>query len=370
MKPEPTTDDPIELAAAEWLVRQDRGLTPAEQAEFEAWRRADARHAALYQALAGSWDVMSDARHAPSLLAGQAEREAARAADAAAPRRRRTWRVGIGLAAAAALVFSSVVGYREYRARPFAGTLATQVGGVERLTLPDGSTITLNTDSAVAVQVDRATRRVALQRGEAHFTVAKDRSRPFIVSANGVDVRAVGTAFSVRLRAEVVDVLVTEGKVSVAPPEAAGGAAGAVAATAGGASVGSVGARAAMPADAAALGVPGAYLVTAGHRTSVPIRAAAVPAPVIEVPAATVRQALAWQERRLDFEDASLGDIVAEMNRYSARHVLIEDPELAAKRFGGSFPAGDVDTLVRQLQRNFRVTVEQREEGLVLHAPE
>ncbi len=352
MNPEPATDDPIELAAAEWLVRHDRGLTPAEEAEFEAWRRADPRHAALYQALAGSWDAMSDARHAPSLLAGQAEREAARQTDAAAPRRRRAWRTAIGLAAAAVLAFASLVGYREYRARPFDATLATQVGGVERLELPDGSTITLNTDSAVAVQVDRGTRSVTLQRGEAHFTVAKDPNRPFIVSANGVDVRAVGTAFSVRLRAEVVDVLVTEGKVSVAPPDAAPATT-----------------PASAPANLMPVAAPATYLVTAGHRTSVSLKPAAAPAPVIEVPAATVRQALAWQERRLDFEDASLADIVAEMNRYSWRHMVIDDPVLAAKRFGGSFPSGDVNTLVRQLQRNFNVTVEQRDGELVLHAP-
>jgi len=213
---------------------------------------------------------------------------------------------------------------------------------VEKRELPDGSVITLNTDSAVALQ---------LERGEANFAVAKDQDRPFIVSANGVDFRAVGTAFSVRLRDESVELLVTEGKVAVAPPEPAPTAT-------------------AAPADLTPAAAPASYLVTAGQCTSVSLKPAAVPAPIIEVPAATVRQALAWQERRLDFEDASLADIVADMNRYSARKLVIADPALAAKRFGGSFPAGDVDTLVRQLQRNFRVTVEQRDGEWVLHAPE
>lgn len=349
MKPDPTIDDPIELAAAEWLVRCDRGLNPAEQAEFEAWRTADPRHVVVYQALAGSWDLVSDARHAPSMLAGQAEREAERQGGTAAPRRR-GWRVAVGLAAAVAIGLTAFLGYREYRLRPYDETFATAVGGVEKRELPDGSTITLNTDSAVAVHLERGMRRVALQRGEAHFAVAKDQARPFIVSANGVDVRAVGTAFSVRLRDESVDVLVTEGKVSVAPP--------------------SLAESAATPTpDLAPLAVPTVQMVTAGQRTSVSLKPAAVPAPIVEVPAATVRQALAWQERRLDFEDASLADIVAEMNRYSPRQLAIANPALGAKRFGGSFPAGDVDTLVRQLQRNFHVTVEQRDGGLVLHAP-
>lgn len=349
MNADPATDDPIELAAAEWLVRCDRGLNPAEQAEFEAWRTADPRHAAMYQALAGSWDLMSDARHAPSLLAGQAEREAARQAVAASPRRR-GWRVAVGLAAAVAIGFTAFIGYREYRLRPYDTTFTTAVGGVEQRELPDGSVITLNTDTVVAVHLERGQRRVALQRGEAHFAVAKDKARPFIVSANGVDVRAVGTAFSVRLRDESVDVLVTEGKVAVAPPEPPPAAT-------------------ATPADLAPPPAPASYLVTAGQRTSVSLKPAAAPSPVIAVPAETVRQALAWQERRLDFEDASLADIVAEMNRYSPRQLAIADPALAAKHFGGSFPAGDIDTLVRQLQRNFKVTVERQGDDLILHLP-
>src|SRR5260370_1274200 len=56
---------------------------------------------------------------------------------------------------------------------------------------------------------------VRLTRGEAHLAVAKDSSRPFIVTAGGVSVRAVGTAFNVRRVEQRVEVFVTEGKVRI-----------------------------------------------------------------------------------------------------------------------------------------------------------
>jgi transmembrane sensor len=83
----------------------------------------------------------------------------------------------------------------------------------ERLALPDGSRVELKDGSEVVVQYSASERRVKLTGGEAHFTVWKDKTRPFIVNAAGVEVRAVGTAFNVRLEAKSVEVLVTEGRV-------------------------------------------------------------------------------------------------------------------------------------------------------------
>src|SRR5580704_17079308 len=41
--------DPAEKAAADWFVRRDRGLTPAEEEEFNCWLRADRRYAEIYR---------------------------------------------------------------------------------------------------------------------------------------------------------------------------------------------------------------------------------------------------------------------------------------------------------------------------------
>lgn len=97
----------------------------------------------------------------------------------------------------------------------FAQTYATTAGGYERVTLPDGSVIALNANSRVDVRYSSAERRVSLIGGEAQFNVTKNKQRPFIVGVGGISVRAVGTAFNVRMEPGEVEVLVTEGRVQV-----------------------------------------------------------------------------------------------------------------------------------------------------------
>ena len=86
-----------------------------------------------------------------------------------------------------------------------------------QIALADGSIVELNRDSEVLPQFTRTERRVILLKGEAHFSVTKDPTRPFIVRAGHVDVRAVGTAFNVHLQSAAVEVLVTEGTVKLDP---------------------------------------------------------------------------------------------------------------------------------------------------------
>jgi transmembrane sensor len=258
-------------------------------------------------------------------------------------RRRRRW-ISLPLAAAAALAVTAVGGWR--LAQSAGGgdtsvtlTAATAVGVFRQVELPDGSSIRLNTDSAVEVRYEAAVRRVRLVKGEAYFSVAKNSARPFIVRAGDVDVRVMGTVFNVRLRPESVDVLVTEGRVRVVPPVA----------------------EPATPGPSSSPAADGLLPeLTAGQKMSVALGAqAAVPAP-IEVSPAERRQTLAWQERRLDFDAAPLGDILAEFNRYNRHRLVVTDPQLAAQRFGGSFPAGDYLTFVRMLEFDFGIVAETK----------
>lgn len=101
-----------------------------------------------------------------------------------------------------------------------AARATASVSRPEHRALPDGSWVDLNVGADIAVEFTAGgagARRVVLRRGEAHFTVAKDAARPFVVEAGGVAVRAVGTAFSVQRGGAGVEVLVTEGRVAVAP---------------------------------------------------------------------------------------------------------------------------------------------------------
>ena len=341
----------IEEAAADWLVRRDRGLTPAQEREFAAWLDADAAHAAVFQALDETWTMIAEA---PAAVGAAAGRDAAAEDFSPRPSPRRGWRIGFPLALAAAAAVAIVFfGWRKpidaerAAVAEFATTATTEVGEVRSVRLPDGSTIQLNTDSAVEVKFQAHERRVLLVRGEAHFTVASNRARPFIVGAKGVDVRVVGTVFNVRLRSEAVDVLVTEGKVRVGSPAEREGEA--------------------RPAP-----IPLASELTAGQKVSILLPATPrdpiSPAAPARASSAEIKQTLAWQTRRLDFDATPLADIVGEINRYNRHKLIIDDARLHTQRFGGSFPAGDYETFVRMLEANFGVIAERGEHETRLRA--
>jgi transmembrane sensor len=323
-----------EQDAANWLARIDRGLNAAEQGEFENWLARDRQHFEIFSDVQQTWSLLDDAR--PLRRA----------------RRRRSWPV---LAAAAAAI---VLGFAAWQF-PWSRDTGTEIAAasprrMERLELPDGSEVRLNADSRVEVAFTASERRVALVRGEAHFTVTRNPQRPFIVEAQGVSVRAVGTAFNVKLDAQSVEVLVTSGRVRVDDGE--------------GVSL--------LPEERAA----DSGLLVAGERTVIAMAApveqpgepaAPVPvkAPEIQpVAADEIRRALAWQEQRIEFVAAPLTEIVAQFNARNRHQLVIADAALAAQRFGGSFDANDPATLVRLLEADFGVISEVEPHRTVLRS--
>ena len=214
-------EETIEAMAAAWLAQRDEGLTPEEQAEFSRWQQADARHAAVVARLEKTWgalqhlrDYRPEARAHPdrNLLARPAGRNVVPFPALAA-----TAALAATLALIAAWWWPQRARAIVTRQSPMA--YATTAGGYQRVTLEDGSVLELNSNSAVRVQFTAAERTVRLVQGEVHFTVAQNKARPFLVQAGTVVVRAVGTAFNVRLGANDVEVLVTEGKVAVVEVE-------------------------------------------------------------------------------------------------------------------------------------------------------
>ena len=339
--PEPTE---LEATALKWFARCQSGLTAEQETAFQDWLVTDPRHAALFNELGGTWELLGRA----------GEPAPASAADVPSPslprRRPGLLRFGLPVAAAAALALA-YVGW--WRPAHYTGETVTAIGALRTLSLPDGSVVTLNTDSVVAAAFTPAERRIRLERGEAHFTVAKNHERPFIVEAGGVSVRAVGTAFNVRLDSKAVEVLVTEGKVRVDD-------------TASGRSL------LAAPAgvDPAVLPTLGPPILGAGQKVVVTPEAERVSAGIAATAVSVdeIQRTLSWQERRLDFDLAPLSEIVAEFNRYSRHKLVIGDPVLAEKRFGGSFRPDDQAGFVRMLQENFGVTVQETETATVLRA--
>lgn len=323
---------PVDVEASGWIAREEQGLSEPERARLQDWL-VDPGHEHAYRRMRATWRVM-----------GRMDELGSVAAPAAKPLTRshfRRW--GVGLAAAAAIAVAAAVGWQKYqRIRPVELTAVTQVGGWRVVALPDGTQIRLNTDSALDVHYTWSERRIRLARGEAHFTVAKNPQRPFCVEAGAVAVRAIGTAFNVRVRDDAIDVLVTEGVVKVDP----------------------------SPAATPAPGVRGPLpLMTAGQKVSIPISpvAAGESAPVVTpVAPAEIDRALAWREERMKFDAVPLSTIVAEFNRYNRHQLVIEDAGLAAELFGGTFRPDHPENLVGMLEQTFGVVAEIRGDETVL----
>lgn len=302
----------IDAEAADWAAREDHGPLPPEQEEqFFAWLNADARCMGAYgrmraialaseRARALGPDFDPDNFIPGNFIPGNFIPGAFTAAPAWP--RRRLLQLGGAIAASALIGLAGTWQLLRHR-----GRFATGRGETKVVALKDGSVVTLNTASEIAVNYSDTLRAVELVQGEALFDVAKNRSRPFVVTAGDTDVRAVGTSFTVRRLEEApVQVLVREGVVEVSKP-----------------------ASDAAPVRISANGMAEAPLA----------RDAAIAARPL-LPAQLHRQ-LAWQTGQIAFEGETLAQAAAEFARYSDTKIVIDDPILAREEIAGLFKATD-----------------------------
>lgn len=342
----------ISETAAAWLARSDRGLTVAEKAELESWLSRDPRHAAEFERMRGAWSGMDGLDCFASLRAMADEV----VLEAAARKRRQTAFTrhllpSLGLAAALALSFAAWAwhGTRE----PAAETTRHQVlaSTLRRIVLPDGSLADLNGDSRIDTVYTPTERRVMLLSGEAHFTVAKNPERPFLVTAGSVTVRAVGTAFNVRLQSERIEVLVTEGKVKLAGAGEPVEPSASIAKAQPNADASALPHALEMPVppqrqpDAPAESGPA---LTAGQRAVIERPGHAAPQLAIATLApAEIEEVLAWQSTRLVFNNTPLDEVVTAFNKHNDRRLKLGDPSLAERRITGVFRSDNLDGFMR-----------------------
>jgi len=321
--------------AARWVWRRDRGLTPTEQDEFSQWLAADPRHGAEFARLHKHWQrAYGAAEWRPEH--GQPNPDLLAPANLPKVRSRRRRRMAWITAASLPLAAAIAIGLFVRRSLPSppaarpdaADSSAALVSAIEQRTLEDGSLVELNRGSIASVQFTPAERRITLERGEAHFTVQKDPNRPFIVTANGVSVRAVGTAFDVRLDPTAVEVLVTEGRVQIGNP----------------------------------MKSPEIPIVEAGQRAIVSLGSAAPLPQVSNVSSEEIDRFLTWQPRMLDFTAAPLSAIVDEFNRHNPVKLVVGEPAIGALKISATFPSDNVDGFVRLLEAGFNIRAERRGE--------
>lgn len=292
--------------AAQWYNQRLAGdMTLDDEYRFQGWLNRSDAHRSAYRSIDRAW-----------FIAGAAMADPALSDEAPAPRpvdRRRRW-----LALAASVLFVFGIGWAvlpnllfDMRDRAVQ-TFQTQTGQRTKITLPDGSVVTLDSETAMRFADMPDERRVTLVRGRAFFQVAKNRSRPFIVSAGGKHVRAVGTAFEVSLERGEMTVVLAEGKVRVEDGSSGGNGNG---------------------TDM----TPGRQLVVSTDRKWT-------------LSNADVKKETSWIHGRLVFMHDPLSKAIAEVNRYSTRKLIFENGTIPDRRIVGVFSAGDVDGFVKALE--------------------
>lgn len=231
-------------------------------------------------------------------------------------------------------------------------TYSTDIGEQELITLRDGSTVLLNTNSSIRVDYSLETRNISLLSGQAHFEVTKDNSRPFNVYAGKGLVRAVGTAFSVYLQPDIIEVTVTEGTIelsAVAPAPAPTN----------------------QPDNAQPVPpsktITKLSLVTAGQNATMDQDTSSIDSiEVIDAP--EIVQKLAWHQGLLRFSGDPLEDVVAEISRYTDLSIVILDPEIRHLRIGGFFKVGETEKMFQALETSFGVRVQRKGKNVALLA--
>lgn len=325
--PEETIGDARDVAAG-WFARQRSGdMTETDEAALERWLAAAPEHGAAYESVRRAWSGAAALRADPQVLALRERWNGPRAT-----RRSAFGPIAAAVLAAASLATAGGVGWRVWSGpHPLKDeSFQTAVGERSTVELPDGSEMVLSTDTVVRTRADRERRLVYLERGQAYFKVAHNPARPFVVAAGGKTVTALGTAFEVRLDGKQVKVTLVEGRVRVESPLPSPVHPGdRPAATAAGVSVAST----------------QAVDMNAGSQLVAPARVADW-----RVTAANVVVETSWTRGQLIFDDASLASVVEELNRYSGKKIVLDDPALETARVSGVFRPGQVESFVRTVE--------------------
>jgi transmembrane sensor len=342
------------VQASGW-VETMRHASPGDEMRFVAWLKESPRNVRDFLLML-SLDcalerVDAERLHSIEALIRKVDQRVtpltlrpAPAAAAAAGRSRRLRR-----AALAAGVLVAAVGALFWYAHPgFLGfhEFETATGEQRTFELEDGSVVSLNTHSRVAVRLTAHAREVRLLRGEALFHVAHDPSRPFLVSTEDAVVQAVGTQFDVYRRDDGTVVAVLEGRVNVTTAAAAPAASGSAAAPVAGRGT---------PRAAAVRSLGASQEAQVSHEGSVSIR---------EVN--NVSDTVAWRERRLIFRDQTLGQIVGEFNRYRTQPIRLEGNGVSERIYTGVFDADDANSLLQVLARDPALAVEREGEATLV----
>lgn len=312
-------------AAAYWVALSAEGLTAQEEELLSEWLSSNPARLNAYDQANQACRALSEARDDEIL---EAMRRRALGTISAPVARLPRWAAAasmVFLIAAACLVvsLSNLAKHVAPNAsdRPqFALVYASARGQVKEVRLPDGSLMTLDTDTLARGRFSRGIRTVRLLRGRAYFAVRHDPERPFSVFASNRHILAIGTKFDVAvIRGELI-VRLLEGKVAVGSGDAV-----------------------AQPV----MLTPNQSFIERGGKVKV-------------APLDSADELFSWRRGFAYFSNETLADAAAELNRYSDEQIVVASRNVSALRISGQFRTGDPERFARTVSKIHPVRVVRR----------
>lgn len=298
-----------EQAALAWLSLLHDQPSSGDQLTFSRWLQADPAHAEAYAQAQVLWELSE----MPARTLADEDAFALQGYLNAMNRSRRTgvrrWSGALAMAACLVLMIGIGAGWQPMRwVDDLGADYVSAPGEIRTVTLADQSQVTLDADSAIAVDFSGGERHVQLRRGAGFFSVTHTGD-PFVVDAEKGQARVLGTQFEVRLQPHGAQVTVLSGRVGVTADRHAE-----------------------------------QQILTAGQQVAYG-EGSAQKLRVVDSEAQ-----LAWRQGWLNYYKVTLADVVQDLGRYYPGRIVLLNDELAARRVSGSFPSKDPQAVLGSLQ--------------------
>ena len=333
----------MEAEAAAWIARLDRGeLSEEDRSAIRDWIDRSPEHYALISRLAGIW---SDLDGLVEILAEVEPHTTTRGAHHGP--RPITWFTPAKVVVFSTVIIAVVIGVlftnnENYRSVTVEGlswqaSYLTEIGEQQTVALRDGSRVQLNTDTIIDVDFDDRQRKIRLVKGEALFEVIHNQSRPFLVYVGTNVIRAVGTAFVVKLIENGVEVTIKEGRVELKS----------------------------LKDDTQDRSKKELIIASAMIDAGQTVKLNKEIQTLQEIATEEIDRKLAWRDGLIIFSGEPLDYVVEEINRYTNIKFIITDPELSMLRIGGRFKIGETDAMLEVLETGFGININRVSNDLV-----
>lgn len=322
------TQNPAREMAAWYARMTSDSVSDADRQAFEDWLRSDPRHAAmvgrLHSALSRA-DRLGESAFADS----SAARPSGRAARFSGIALR--WPIAF---AATIVAAASVAVLGAYLLTPPYQDYASTIGERRDIRLSDGSRVQLNTNTHVRWRATADTRQIILVTGEAYFSVAPDKAKPFVIKAGDREIRAVGTEFDVAGLGTRTVVTVTEGTVEVSAP------------------------RGLLPFR---LNQPGAARLSAGQETGYGADGALDPMRRV-----SVATAAPWRRGQLIYQSRPVEEVIADLARYFPGRIVVKESGPSNLTVSAVINLGDKDTTLATLANQLPVKIQKLDDNTTI----